>query len=186
MSDLLTNALISIQMVIEDYQSTDPRRPVSAVRNFYARVLRLGKQCILNEAPNADPMEVIGVRSAPKPDGEGGVIHEPEGHQTIDLRPPTKRASLLRNKRRGYRPHRPLRADEGRARRGARRRCRDPRLIALAVSFVRFVRQKMGRSTFSSLLRELCNLTGRGIQLADRSDGRCPNRMKVITSSSIQ
>jgi len=85
MSDLLTNALISIQMGIEDYQSNDPRRPVSAVRNFYAGVLLLGKQCILNEAPNADPMEVIGVRFAPKPDGEGGVIHEPEGHQTIDL-----------------------------------------------------------------------------------------------------
>lgn len=85
MSDVLTNALISIQMGIEDYQSNDARRPVSAVRNFYAGVLLLGKQCLLNEVPNADPMEVIGTRFAPKPDGEGGVIHEPEGHQTIDL-----------------------------------------------------------------------------------------------------
>lgn len=85
MSDLLTNALNSIQLGIEDYQSNDLRRPVSAVRNFYAGVLLLGKQCLLNEAPDADPMEVLGSRFAPKPDGKGGVVHEPEGHQTIDL-----------------------------------------------------------------------------------------------------
>lgn len=85
MSDLLKNALHSIQLGIEDYQSNDPRRPASAVRNFYAGVLLLGKQCLLNEAPDADPMEVIGSRFVPKPDGNGGVEYEPEGHQTIDL-----------------------------------------------------------------------------------------------------
>ncbi len=85
MTELLKNAINSIQLGIDDYQSNDPRRPVSAVRNFYAGVLLLGKQCLLNEAPEADPMDVLATRFAPKPDGNGGVTHGPAGHQTIDL-----------------------------------------------------------------------------------------------------
>ena len=85
MTELLQNAIVSIQLGIEDYQSNDARRPISAVRNFYAGVLLLGKQCLLNEAPNADPMEVLASKFGPVPGNDGGVVYEPKGHQTIDL-----------------------------------------------------------------------------------------------------
>jgi|ERR1700710_1152324 len=85
MAELLQNALASIQMGIEDYQSNDPRRPVSAIRNFYAGVLLLGKQCLLNAAPDADPMSVLAARFEPVPDGAGDVEFEPQGYSTIDV-----------------------------------------------------------------------------------------------------
>jgi hypothetical protein len=85
MSELFENAVTSITLGIEDYQSNDKRRPASAVRNFYAGVLLLGKQCLINAAPEADPMEVLASKFVPVPDEEGGVEHEPKGYQTIDL-----------------------------------------------------------------------------------------------------
>jgi DNA-directed RNA polymerase subunit RPC12/RpoP len=85
MTELFKNALASIQLGIEDYQSNDPRRSISAVRNFYAGVLLLGKQCLLGAVPDADPMEVLASKFVPVPDGHGGVVHEPQGYRTIDL-----------------------------------------------------------------------------------------------------
>jgi hypothetical protein len=85
MSDLFENAINSIKLGIEDYQSNDDRRPVSAVRNFYAGVLLLGKQCLVDAAPNADPMEILASNYIPIPDGDGGVDYEVKGHSTIDL-----------------------------------------------------------------------------------------------------
>lgn len=85
MTDLLANAVASIQLGIEDYKSDDPRRPISAVRNFYAGVLLLGKQCLLKAAPDANPMEIIASQFVPKPDGSGGVFHDPKGYRTVDL-----------------------------------------------------------------------------------------------------
>jgi hypothetical protein len=84
-TELFQNAIASIQLGIEDYQSNDARRPISAVRNFYAGVLLLGKQCLLSAAPNADPKEVLASKFVPVPDGNGGVVHEPKGYRTIDL-----------------------------------------------------------------------------------------------------
>jgi hypothetical protein len=73
MTDLFTNAVHSIQLGILDFQSNDPRRPLSAARNYYAGLLLLAKQCLLEAAPNADPMEVIGARFKPVSDKTGGV-----------------------------------------------------------------------------------------------------------------
>lgn len=85
MSELFENAITSIKLGIEDYQSNDERRPVSAVRNFYAGVLLLGKQCLIDAAPEADPMDVLASKFVPVPNEEGGVEHKPQGFQTIDL-----------------------------------------------------------------------------------------------------
>lgn len=85
MSEIIENAVISIQLGIEDYKANDPRRPISAIRNFYAGVLLLGKECLIETAPDADPMEVLASRFAPVPNGTGGVEYEPKGHTTIDL-----------------------------------------------------------------------------------------------------
>lgn len=85
MPNLIENAIHSIQLGIEDYKSNDPRRPVSAVRNFYAGVLLLGKQCLLSKAPNADPMEVLASNYVPAPDEDGNISYEPVGQKTIDF-----------------------------------------------------------------------------------------------------
>jgi hypothetical protein len=86
MSDVLENAIHSIQLGIEDFQSNDPRRPISAVRNLYAGVLLLGKQCLLQAAPEADPMSVLGSSFEPKLDLEGSISFSPKGYRTIDVR----------------------------------------------------------------------------------------------------
>ena len=72
MNSLLENAIQSLQIGIEDYQANDPRRALSAVRNFYAGTLLLGKEVLVRQAPRADPMEALGTRFRPKPDGNGG------------------------------------------------------------------------------------------------------------------
>lgn len=85
MSGLLTNAVHSIQLGIEDYQSNDARRAISAVRNFYAGVLLLGKECLVHAAGDVDPMTVLGARFEPALDQDGDVVYGVRGHQTIDL-----------------------------------------------------------------------------------------------------
>ncbi|GJL97182.1 MAG: hypothetical protein DHS20C06_09990 [Hyphobacterium sp.] len=70
---------------MEDYQSNDERRPVSAIRNFYSGVLLLGKQCLINAAPEADPMDVLASKYVPESDGNGGAKLAPVGNNTIDL-----------------------------------------------------------------------------------------------------
>ncbi|WP_326892017.1 hypothetical protein U8P73_27395 (plasmid) [Rhizobium beringeri] len=83
MSELLTNAIYSIQLGIEDYQSNDDRRPISALRNFYAGVLLLGKECLLNAAPDAEPMEILASKFVPSLDEDGQVV------MTRRARPPS-------------------------------------------------------------------------------------------------
>ncbi len=85
MNSLFDNAVQSLQIGIADYESNDPRRAVSAVRNFYAGTLLLAKEALIRAAPNADPDDVIGARYKPTPDGEGGVKFEPSSAQTIDF-----------------------------------------------------------------------------------------------------
>ena len=85
MSDIYDNAIHSIQLGIEDFQSNDDRRPVSALRNFYAGVLLLGKACLIQQAPKADPMELIAARFEPVPGDDGDVDHTPMGYVTVDL-----------------------------------------------------------------------------------------------------
>lgn len=85
MSDLFENAINSIKLGIEDFKSNDERRPVSAVRNFYAGVLLLGKQCLIDTVPEAEPMEVLASKYVPVPDDDGGVMHEAKGYRTIDI-----------------------------------------------------------------------------------------------------
>ncbi len=54
MKTLFDNAVQSIQLGIEDYQSNDPKRTLSAVRNFYAGTLLLAKETLVSSAPNAN------------------------------------------------------------------------------------------------------------------------------------
>lgn len=51
MKKLLDNAVLSIELGVEDYQTGDERRVLSAIRNLYAGVLLLCKQVLWNESP---------------------------------------------------------------------------------------------------------------------------------------
>jgi hypothetical protein len=85
MNTLFGNAVQSIQLGIEDYQANDPRRALSAVRNFYAGVLLLAKEVLVRQVPDADPDEVLSARYKPVPDRDGGVRYEPMSNQTVDF-----------------------------------------------------------------------------------------------------
>ena len=84
MNSLLDNAVQSLQIGIEDYQANDPRRTLSAVRNFFAGVLLLGKEVLVRRAPKADPKVLLSTRYRPRPDGAGGAAVEFEG-KTVDF-----------------------------------------------------------------------------------------------------
>lgn len=90
-SGIFSNAVDSIKMGIEDYALDTSARALSAVRNFYAGVLLLGKEVLIRAAPFADPNEVIGAKYAPVPDGKGGVDHVIDGYQTVDFKTLSKR-----------------------------------------------------------------------------------------------
>jgi len=85
MNGLFGNAVQSIQLGVEDYQANDPKRALSAVRNFYAGVLLLAKEVLVRAAPDASPEDVIGARYKPVPDGSGGVTFKQASRQTIDF-----------------------------------------------------------------------------------------------------
>jgi hypothetical protein len=85
MHSLLDNAIQSLQLGIEDYQANDPKRALSAVRNFYAGVLLLAKEVLVRAAPDADPDEILGAHYKPVPDGKGGIDYSSVGHRTIDF-----------------------------------------------------------------------------------------------------
>jgi predicted RNA-binding Zn-ribbon protein involved in translation (DUF1610 family) len=84
MNSLFDNAIQSIQLGIEDYEANDPKRPLSAVRNFYAGVLLLAKEVLVRAAPNANPKDVVGATYKPVLDGEGG-INFVSGTRTVDF-----------------------------------------------------------------------------------------------------
>jgi len=85
MTQLLQNAIDALTVGVEDYSADDPRRTLSAVRNFYAGTLLLAKEVLSRVVPKADPDEILGAKYKPVPDGKGGVIHVQDGHATIDF-----------------------------------------------------------------------------------------------------
>ncbi len=54
MNTLFDNTVQSIQLGIEDYEHNDPKRALSAVRNFYAGTLLLAKEVLVRAAPKAE------------------------------------------------------------------------------------------------------------------------------------
>lgn len=85
MSEIFDNAITSIVLGIEDFETGTDERMLSAARNYYAGLLLLAKECLVRAAPRADAMEIIGAKFKPKPDGDGGVDHEVVGYTTVDL-----------------------------------------------------------------------------------------------------
>ncbi|MBH47513.1 MAG: hypothetical protein CME71_05035 [Halobacteriovorax sp.] len=85
-SDILQNALDSIELGMDDFELGEHKRIVSAVRNFYAGVLLLGKECLVRSVPGENGMHIISSRYTPFIDeGDSKLKYRPVGTKTIDI-----------------------------------------------------------------------------------------------------
>lgn len=85
MHTLLTNAVISIQLGLEDYNSTDPKRALSSVRNLSAGTLLLFKEKLrLLSAADSDEV-LIKQFILPKMNKKGEVFFVGKGKKTVDV-----------------------------------------------------------------------------------------------------
>ena len=84
MNSLLENAIVSIQLGLEDYASQDSRRVISAVRNLYAGVLLLCKETLRRLSPPGSKDVLVRKRKTAVKASDGTVRFVGEGRQTID------------------------------------------------------------------------------------------------------
>ena len=84
MNSLLKNAVLSIQLGLEDYESEDERRVISAARNLYAGVLLLCKEVLRQMSPPGSHDLLIRVRKKAIKDEHGNVRLIGDGKKTID------------------------------------------------------------------------------------------------------
>lgn len=85
MKELLDNAVLSIELGVEDYQTGDERRVLSAIRNLYAGVLLLCKQVLWNESPPGTDGSLIYKDLVPrKIDGRVLMVPKKPHRNTVD------------------------------------------------------------------------------------------------------
>lgn len=83
MDTILTNALQSIQIGIEDYQSDDPRRMLSAIRNVQAGILLLCKEKLRRLSPDGSQEVLLKERVLPARLGDE-IRFVGKGGKTVD------------------------------------------------------------------------------------------------------
>jgi hypothetical protein len=94
MNNLYTNAVQSIQIGVEDFQSNDQKRAVSAVRNLYAGILLLAKEVLVRTVPGVDPKAILSDRYKPILTKSNKVEYVPDSAgRTIDFQTISKRFS---------------------------------------------------------------------------------------------
>ena len=84
MDTILKNAIASIQIGIEDYQSKDERRALSAARNLYAGTLLLFKEKLRLLSPHNSNDVLIKKDIKPVFDKNNNVIFIGDGNKTVD------------------------------------------------------------------------------------------------------
>jgi DNA-directed RNA polymerase subunit M/transcription elongation factor TFIIS len=82
--DLLTNAVESIQLGVEDYRIGTRPRLLSAVRNIHAGILLLYKEALLRRSPLESNEALVKAKLAPIVDKGGKVIFVGVGKRTVD------------------------------------------------------------------------------------------------------
>ncbi|AVA34662.1 hypothetical protein RN01_30445 [Cupriavidus sp. SHE] len=85
MDSILKNAVQSIQIGVEDFQSADPRRALSATRNIMAGVLLLFKEKLRVMSPKDSDEALIKQNLTPKYGPSGAVVFKGEGRKTVDV-----------------------------------------------------------------------------------------------------
>jgi hypothetical protein len=82
---LIRNAIDSIEMGVEDYEHTDPRRAASAVRNFFAGVLLLLKEKLRQESPMGSNEALLYEKIVYQRAPDGRVVFIGTGKKTVDV-----------------------------------------------------------------------------------------------------
>jgi hypothetical protein len=95
MNTILANSIQSIQIGIEDFQSSDPRRVLSAIRNITAGILLLFKEKLRELSPVGSDEVLIKQRVQPKFDANGNVVFKGKGKNTVDVHQIEERFSSL-------------------------------------------------------------------------------------------
>lgn len=85
MDTILKNAVQSIQIGIEDFESDDPRRMLSATRNITAGVLLLFKEKLRLLSPAGSDEALIKQKLSPQFSPKGQVVFKGEGKKTVDV-----------------------------------------------------------------------------------------------------
>jgi ribosomal protein L37E len=83
-SPLLKNAVVSIQLGLEDFASDDERRIISAARNLYSGVLLLAKEVLRQMSPPGSNDILIRTKKKAVKDADGSVRFVGDGKKTID------------------------------------------------------------------------------------------------------
>lgn len=84
MSPLLKNAVVSIQLGLEDSASKDDRRIISAARNLYSGVLLLAKEVLRQLSPPGSNDILIRTKKKAVKEADGTVKLVGDGKKTID------------------------------------------------------------------------------------------------------
>jgi len=95
MSLLLKNAISSIKIGLDDYNSDDDQRLLSSVRNLHAGILLLYKEALLSLSPNDSNEVLIKKEIIPKRDINGNIIFIGDGKNTVDTSQIRKRFKNL-------------------------------------------------------------------------------------------
>lgn len=94
MDKLLRNAIDSIEIGVEDFQSKDGRRALSAVRNVHAGVLLLCKTVLWQHSPDSEG-SLIYIKMEPKKRPDGKIEWQPNKNKTVDVFDIKSRYKLL-------------------------------------------------------------------------------------------
>ncbi len=92
---IIQNAIDSIQIGVEDFQSDDDRRSFSAVRNIAAGILLLYKEKLCQLSPDDNKELLIKQNIRPVKNEKGEIIFEGKGHKTVDVQSIKERFSSL-------------------------------------------------------------------------------------------
>lgn len=84
MNPLLKNAVVSIQLGLEDFASDDERRIISAARNLYSGVLLLAKEVLRQVSPPGSNDILIRIKKKAVKQADGTVTLVGDGKKTID------------------------------------------------------------------------------------------------------
>lgn len=92
---IIQNAIDSIQIGVEDFESDDDRRSVSAVRNIAAGILLLYKEKLCQLSPSDNKELLIKQNIRPIKNTKGEIIFEGKGHKTVDVQSIKERFTSL-------------------------------------------------------------------------------------------
>ena len=84
MNPLLKNAVVSIQLGLEDFASEDERRVISAARNLYSGVLLLAKEVLRQLSPSGSNDILIRIKKKAVKGADGTIRFVGDGKKTID------------------------------------------------------------------------------------------------------